>query len=189
MDQLGRPRGLIDYATLEDSEREMAGEAPRSHWKLIWHPRTLVYLAIWSAIGLGLLFALGTRQHLALSVAKDRNPPYMLMSNGELRNAYTVKLRNMEDRPRRMELSLDGVPGAMLWSEDMGRHDAARRLVRDVAPDQTDPVRIYVVARANTPEQKLGFTMRALDAEGGVAHYTTRLDAPETHEEAGHDHD
>ena len=189
MVQLGRPRGLIDYATLEDSDREMAGQAPRSHWKLIWHPRTLVYLAIWSAIGIALLFALGTRQHLALSVAKDRNPPYMLMSNGELRNAYTVKLRNMEDRPRRMELTLDGVPQAVMWSEDMGRREAVRKLVRDVAPDQTDPVRIYVVAPAGTPEQKLSFTMRALDAEGGEAHYKTRFDSPEHLEEANDDHD
>lgn len=178
MGQLGRPRGLIDYATLEDSEREMAGEKPRSHWKLIWHTRTLVYFGIWSSIGVALLFALGTRQHLAISVAKDRNPPYMLMSSGELRNAYTVKLRNMEGRPRLMELTLEGVPQAEMWSGDMGRKDASRRIVRNVAADQTEPLRIYVVAPAGTPEQNLGFTMRALDADGGQVYYATRFDAP-----------
>ena len=111
------------------------------------------------------------------------------MSDGDLRNAYTVKLRNMEDRPRRMQLTLTGVPGATMWSEDMGRKEASRVLVRDVAPDLTDPVRIYVVAPRGTPEQSLGFVMRAMDAEGGEAHYTTRFDAPEHHEDSGHDHD
>jgi cytochrome c oxidase accessory protein FixG len=179
MTQLGRPRGLIDYATLEDSAAEMAGAPPTSHAKLIWHPRTLVYLAIWSLIGGGLLFALGTRHHLALSVAKDRNPPYMLMSNGDLRNAYTVKLRNMEDRPRRIEITLAGVPGAKMWTDDMAEGEAARTLVRMVAPDQTDPLRVYVLAPNGTPAQPLGFTLKADDAEGGTASYSTRLDAPD----------
>ena len=179
MKQLGRPRGLIDYATLEDSAAEQAGAPSTPHWKLIWHARTLVYLGIWSLIGGGLLFALGTRHHVALSVAKDRNPPYMLLSSGELRNAYTVKLRNMEDRPRRMEITLIGVPGAKMWTDDMAKGEASRTLVRNVAPDQTDPLRIYVEATSGTAPQPLGFSLRVLDAEGGTVSYTTRFDAPE----------
>jgi cytochrome c oxidase accessory protein FixG len=178
MKQLGRPRGLIDYATLEDAEREKAGQPATPHLKLIWHPRTLIYFGIWSTIGLVLLFALGTRTHISIAVSKDRNPPYMLMSNGEIRNAYAVRWKNMEGRPRKMELVLDGVPGAKMWSEDMSKDAAVRSLTRVVAPDLTVPLRIYVVAPANTPEQKLGFTLRALDAEGGTASYTSRFDAP-----------
>jgi cytochrome c oxidase accessory protein FixG len=56
MKDIGRPRGLIDYATLDDAEAEKAGQPPTRHFKLIWRPRTLVYLAAWSAIGLSLLF-------------------------------------------------------------------------------------------------------------------------------------
>ena len=182
MTQLGRPRGLIDYATLEDSAAEQAGAVPTPHWKLIWHPRTLVYLGIWSLIGLGLLFALGTRPHLAMSVAKDRNPPYMQLSDGSLRNAYTVKLRNMEDRPRQFELTLEGVPGAKMWTDDMAKAQASRRLVIPVAADQTDPLRVYVEGAAGTAPQPLHFSLRALDAEGGAARYDTRFDAPDSHD-------
>jgi cytochrome c oxidase accessory protein FixG len=184
MAKTGRPRGLIDYATLEDSEKERSGQAPTSHLRLIWHPRTLVYFGIWAAIGLGLLFALGTRAHLGLAVSKDRNPPFMVMSAGEVRNAYGVRWKNMEGRPRRMALTLDGVAGAVMWSEDMPRDKAARELIRIIAPDMTLPLRIYVVAPAGTPEQHLRFTLRALDEEGGAAEYETRFDAPE-----GHEHD
>jgi len=182
MGQLGRPRGLIDYATLEDSRREREGAPPTAHWKLIWHPRTLVYLAVWSAVGLALLFALGVRKHIDISVAKDRNPPYSTMSDGTLRNDYTVKLRNMENRPRPMEISLTGLPGAVMWSDDMARADASRSIRRTVGADLADPVRVYVVAPADTKAQNFTFRLRALDPEGGGDTHDTRFDAPEDDE-------
>ncbi len=178
MAQVGRPRGLIDYATLEDSAREKAGNPPSPHWKLIWHPRTLVYLFVWGGIGLALLFALGTRQHLDLSVAKDRNPPFMLLSDGSVRNAYTLKLRNMESRPRPLTVALEGLPEARMWSDDMPRSAATRALVRKVAADQTETLRIYVTAPAGTTAQDLRFVLRADDDEGGSDTGDTRFDAP-----------
>jgi cytochrome c oxidase accessory protein FixG len=178
MAQLGRERRLIDYATLEGCEREKAGGPPASVLKTILHPRTLIYFGVWCAIGLGLLFALGTRSHIDLSVAKDRNPPFMLMSDGSVRNAYTLKLRNMERRPREMEIGLDNLAGARIWSDEMARTAAARTLRRRVAADQTQAVRVYVVAPAGTPSQPLSFTLRALDAEGGDDVHETRFDAP-----------
>ena len=178
MGQLGRPRGLIDYVTLQDMEAEKAGAPPTPHLKLIWHPRTLIYFTIWSGIGLGLLFLLGTRQHLALNLSKDRNPPFMLLSDGSVRDAYAVRLRNMEGRPRRFAITLEGVPGATMWSDDMGKGAATRELVREVAADQTESLRLYVAAPRGTRAQKLAFQLRALDAEGGSARYASRFDAP-----------
>jgi len=180
MDQLGRPRGLIDYATLEDSVREKAGQAPTSHLKLIWHPRTLVYFTIWSAIGLTMLFMLGTRKHLALNVAKDRNPPFMLLSNGKVRNAYTLKLRNMEGRPRTIRVTLGGVPGAVMWSDDMSEKAATRTITVHADADATTPLRLYVAGPPRTAPQPLSFAIDALDKEGAHAAYETRFDAPET---------
>lgn len=176
MDQLGRPRGLIDYATLEGSTAEKAGAPPENVTRAIFRPRTLIYFAIWCAIGLGLLFALGVRKHIDISVAKDRNPAFMLMSDGGIRNAYTVKLLNMENRPRAMEIGLQGLDGAVMWRDDMPRTDAARTLRHTVSADQADPVRIYVIAPPGTPAQSFSFTLRALDAEGGGDTHQTRFD-------------
>lgn len=178
MAKTGRPRGLIDYVTLEDSAREKQGQPATPHWKLIWHARTLIYLGIWSAIGAALLFALGTRQHISIAVSKDRNPPYMILSSGEIRNAYAVRWKNMEARPRKMELVLNGPAGAKMWSEDMAKESAARELTRIIPADTTSPLRIYVTAPAGTAEGKLGFTLRALDKDGGEVSYETRFDAP-----------
>ncbi len=179
MAQVGRPRGLIDYATLEDSVSEKAGNPPTSHMKLIWHPRTLFYLGVWSAIGFGLLFALGTRQHIDLAVQKDRNPPFMLMSNGEVRNAWTVKLKNMEGRPRPMTVSLEGLKGGVMWSDTMSRDDAARHLSLLVPADTTMPVRIYVVSPADVEEQDFTFVLTATDKEGGGDRAEAHFAAPE----------
>jgi cytochrome c oxidase accessory protein FixG len=178
MEDIGRPRGLIDYATLEDSEREKAGAPATSHLKLIWHPRTLVYLAIWCAIGAGLLFALGTRKHIDLAIQKDRNPPYMLLSEGEVRNAWTFKLKNMENRPRPMKVTIEGLPGAVMWTDSMPREKAARELSIDVPPDTTLPVRTYVMAPAGTAGQDFAFVLAAQDAEGGGDRSETHFSTP-----------
>jgi cytochrome c oxidase accessory protein FixG len=178
MTQLGREPRLIDYVTLEACENEQAGGGRENVIKTILRPRTLIYFGVWCAIGLGLLFALGTRRHIALSVAKDRNPPFMLMSDGSVRNAFTVKLSNMEDRPRAMEIGLVGLDQSKMWSDDMPRDSAARSLMQNVAADQTDAVRIYVVAPRGTPTQGFRFTLRAIDREGGGITEQTRFDAP-----------
>ena len=56
----------------------------------------------------------------------------MLMSDGSVRNAYTLKLRNMESRPRPMRIALEGLPGAAMWTDEIDRKDAARSLVATV---------------------------------------------------------
>ncbi len=178
MAEIGRPRGLIDYATLEDCEHEKAGGERRSVLKTIFHLRTVLYFSVWGAIGIGLLFMLGTRNHTDLTIAPDRNPPYMLMSDGSIRNSYTLKLRNMESRPREMEVTIEGLPGAVMWTEEMSRDAAARTITRNVAPDAIDTMRAYVVAPDGTTGQNFTFRLRALDGEGEEDSGETRFDAP-----------
>lgn len=165
MKEIGRPRGLIDYATLDDCEHEAAGGTPKPVIKTLLRPRTLVYLGVWSSIGLALLFALGVRSHTDLTVSPDRNPPFMLMSDGSVRNAYTLKLRNMESRPRAMEVALDGLEGAVFWTDTIGRNDAARSQRVEVPADATRPVRAYVLAPQGTEGQNFAFTLTSLDEQ------------------------
>jgi cytochrome c oxidase accessory protein FixG len=179
MAQVGRPRGLIDYATLEDCDAERAGGQPRPITKALFHTRTLVYVGVWSAIGLALLFALGTRSRIDVAVQKDRNPPFTLQSSGEVRNDYTIKLRNMQSRPRPMKLSIEGLPGAVMWSGSMPREAAARTIVFSVAADRVQPLRIYVAAPPQTVPQKFSFVLAATDTEGGGDLSEVRFDAPE----------
>jgi len=178
MAEVGRPRGLIDYVTLEDARREASGEPARPAWKALLRPRTIAYFSVWGGIGLAMLFALGARSHTDISVAPDRNPPFMLMSDGSVRNAYTVKLRNMQSRPRPMRVTIEGLDGATMWSDQMSRDNAARALTFTVPADSTAPLRLYIVAPPATPAQDFAFRVTSLDEQRETDIGETRFSAP-----------
>jgi len=179
MDDIGRPRGLIDYATLEDCEREAAGEAVKSPWRTLLRPRTIAYTLIWAGIGGALLFALGTRSHTELTVAPDRNPPFMLMSDGSVRNSYTLKIRNMESRPRAMEIAVEGLPGALMWTDTINRDEASATQRVTVPADLVRAVRAYVAVPVGTAPQQFEFRVTSLDEQRETDVVETRFDAPE----------
>ncbi len=163
MAEVGRPRGLIDYATLDQCKAEAAGAPATPAWKALLRPRIFIYFGAWAAMGAGLLFALGTRTHTDLTVSPDRNPPFMLLKDGSVRNAYTLRLRNMEARPRDMEVALTGLPaGAVMWTEAVSMENAAPQLVINVPANETRVVRAYVMLPPNADMQAAadGFTFR-----------------------------
>jgi cytochrome c oxidase accessory protein FixG len=152
MAQIGRPRGLIDYCTIDDAEVEKKGGTAKPIIKTLMHPRTLIYLGIWVAIGAGMLFALGARTRLDLNVQHDRNPVFVRLSDGSIRNNYTVKVRNMETRPRDVELVISGIPGAAAWADGGKREGATDRISMTVEPDAVRKVRLFVATAAKGPE-------------------------------------
>ena len=128
-------------------------------------PRTLVYMGVWAAIGLAMLFALGNRARLDVSVASDRNPPFMLLSDGSVRNAYKLNLRNMQNRPREMRIAIDGLPGGEMWSDEMSQDSASRTIELTVPADATRALRLYVAAPPGTEGQEFEFDVVSLDEE------------------------
>ncbi|WP_242123539.1 cytochrome c oxidase accessory protein CcoG [Sphingobium sp. Sx8-8] len=179
MAQVGRPRGLIDYCTQEDAEAEQKGRAPRPVLKTLLRPRTMAYFAVWAGIGAAMLFALGARTRIDISAQQDRNPIFVRLSDGAIRNAYTVKLRNMETRPRAMEIGVEGLKGAALWT-DAGSREAARATLRTTVPaDSVAKLRVFLVQPAGgTARQDFRFTVRGLDSEGGGDSEPARFERP-----------
>lgn len=178
MAQIGRPRGLIDYTTFENAELERKGEAPKPLRKELFRPRTLIYFSIWGAVGLALLFGLGARTRLDVSAQEDRNPLYVRLSDGAVRNGYTVKIRNMELRPRNVRITLEGLPGAVMWTETGRREAGARSLDATVPADTLQKLRIFVAAPAGEERREAAFTVRALDAEGGGDRVDVTFEGP-----------
>lgn len=180
MAKIDRPRGLIDYATLEDCKAEATGAAPVSVRRTLLRPRTLVYFGIWGAVGLAMMFALGVRTRLDLAVGHDRNPLWVQLSGGAVRNAYTIKIRNMESRPRAVTLALSELPGGMMWDSLRDNGDAAATLPLTVAADQVAVHRIYVRApAAGGPEAAFAFILTARDGQRVDVREGARFDRPE----------
>ena len=63
----------------------------------------------------------------AISVIHDRNPIFVRLSDGALRNAYTVRIANKRPETREFALSVTGLPGSLL---DFVVQTARRRPVR-----------------------------------------------------------
>ena len=178
MAKLGRPRGLIDYATLEDCQAESHGKPPVPVLRTLLRSRTLLYFGLWAAVGCAMIFSLGNRTRLDMSVAQERNPLWTRLSDGDLRNAYTVHVRNMEERPRLVALSIDGLPGATMWDSLEDKKSAAPIMRFEVGPDQVQARRIYVRAPAGGPDH-YHLRLTALDQEHSSAVRELRFERPE----------
>lgn len=179
MVQVDRPRGLIDYCTEEDAEAEKKGDPPRSVLRTLFRPRTIAYFAIWASIGAAMLFALGARTRLDISAQQDRNPIFVRLSDGAIRNAYTVKLRNMETRRRDVEVRVAGLPGAKIWTDAGSREKASDAVRAAVAADSVTKLRLFLTLPAVGPaRQDFRFTVRALDREGGGDSEDARFERP-----------
>ncbi len=113
---------------------------PKPVWKHILRPRTLLYTALWSLVGLGLVFALFIRSDIELTVSPVRNPTFVMQSDGAIRNIYDVRLRNKsgEDRVFVMSLTSEEALEMGLQGED--------DLSVTVAADATFLQRVYVTA-------------------------------------------
>jgi cytochrome c oxidase accessory protein FixG len=144
MAKIGKPRGLIDYIALNDETRERSGEPPKNIWKHVFRPRTILYTALWSLVGIGLTGALFMRQEIDITVAPVRNPTFVTLSDGSIRNTYDVRLRNMnlEDRPFRLSLTSD----ALLRIELEGQEG----LAVTVPANEMVLQRVYVIAPAGS---------------------------------------
>ncbi|EEW26968.1 cytochrome c oxidase accessory protein CcoG [Rhodobacter ferrooxidans] len=106
MDKIGKPRGLISYMALTDETAERAGNPPKSVWKHVFRPRTILYTVLWSGIGIALTVALFVRADMALNVTPVRNPLYVTLSDGGIRNTYDMRLRNKLGQDRNFAVSV-----------------------------------------------------------------------------------
>ncbi len=166
MDKLGRERGLISYSTLSDYSANMAvataggtraidpGLVRNAAGKLadgiahfhlakIFRARTFVYMTIWTLVGLGLLYALISRDRLEVNVLHDRNPQFVVLSDGSIRNGYTVKLLNMIPEPRTIIVTLQGLRGAQMTVTGIDQPED-RSVAILVEPDRLKTLRVFV---------------------------------------------
>ncbi len=202
MDKIGKERGLISYATLAEYQANMAlatadGTEPidprlvhengrlspkvqRFHLRKLLRPRTAAYLGAWLLVGLGLVFALMTRDRLQVNVLADRNPQYVVLSDGSIRNGYTVKLLNMIPEPRTFIVSLEGLPEGEMSIVGFDQ-PADRAFAVEVEPDRLRTLKVFVrQPRAAIAGPSQHFTFTVEDRAGGESDtYNATFDAPE----------
>ncbi len=111
MTKVGRPANLITYDTVAKQEAKAAGL--HEPFRPV-RPRTILYTGALVVVSAIMLVAWFNRTLLEINVLHDRNPPYVQLSDGSVRNGYTVKLLNKRPEPRTLLLETEGLPGAMV---------------------------------------------------------------------------
>ena len=145
MEKVGKPRGLIDYCSLADENLEIAGQPPLPVMKRVIRPRTIIYTALWCAVGIGLVVALFLRDTIDLTVRHDRNPLFVTLSDGSVRNTYEVRIQNRNPEPNMFRLSASA-ENAYLRLNVQGE-DASAILV---PADDTKKMRVFLTAPAGS---------------------------------------
>ena len=111
MAKLDRPLGLIDYTTV--ANLGSATSHAREGWRIL-RPRTVLYSVLITAISGAMLWSLLNRADLEISVLPDRNPLFVTLSDGSIRNGYTVKIVNKIEAVRKVRLTVSGLPEAQM---------------------------------------------------------------------------
>ncbi len=203
MEKLGLGKGLISYATLNEYNANMAlatagGSTRKSRateilpenirdaagnlsekvyhttWRSFLRPRTFIYTAIYGAIGLSMLAVLAVRDRLDVNVLHDRNPLFVTLSDGSIRNGYEVKILNMKGEPRQFLIALEGLDSYRIETPDY-KTGQSGWLATEVPADKLKSVRVFITVPRNAINaSKTEFDL-VVSNMGGSERVTTKV--------------
>ncbi|MEO0608314.1 MAG: FixG Ig-like domain-containing protein, partial [Pseudomonadota bacterium] len=121
--------------------------------------RTILYTVLISGIGALIVWGLATKATIEANVLKDRSPPYVQLSNGDIQNGYTLKLVNKLSEPRTMVISITGIEG-LSYNVIGFDHESAAPLELPVEAHGVDRYRVLVTAPAGASQRQITISVR-----------------------------
>jgi cytochrome c oxidase accessory protein FixG len=106
MVKIGRPKGLIRYASLDEIE----GKPTK---RLLLRPRVWVYATILLVALSGILYGLTSLAPIELKVLHERAPLFVTLSDGSIQNKYTLKILNKLNEDISVRVSVSGGPESL----------------------------------------------------------------------------
>jgi len=147
MEKIGLPKGLIRYDT--ESKQPFNPLRPRTFW----------YGGIIALVGCLMLYGLFTRSPLEINVIHDRNPLFVTLSDGAVRNGYSVTIINKHHEDKRYTLAVEGLENAHI------RVQSSADVPPDDLPVFADSVghfRVFVTA-AKQPSHRREIVFRIVE--------------------------
>ena len=97
---------------------------------------------------------------------KTLNPPFVRLSQGDIRNGYTIRILNKTRRARSVELGANGIANGRLAS--MGRQtESSGRVLIQAAPDTVTTVRVTLSAAPGDSAGPRNFHFTLTDQDTG----------------------
>jgi cytochrome c oxidase accessory protein FixG len=159
MVKMDRPKGLIAYDTDYAVVARVAGKTPT------YHPvrsRTVYYAGALALVSAVMLWGFLQRSPVDLHVLRDRNPTFVRLHDGAIRNAYTLKITNRAFEPAVFTIGFTGLTDATLKTP--GETASQDVLTVTVKPDEVRAVRLFVSAPAaalSAPNLPVAFTIKS----------------------------
>ncbi len=142
MAKIGRPARLIGYESEVNLKRRIAGKPELTR---IVRPRTILYAGLIVVICAIMLVTLLDRTFLAVNVLHDRNPVAVKLSDGSIRNGYTLHLLNKRGFQRTVAIDVDGPTGVQIHTVTLDSITPDRPMVT-LERDATTEVRVVLTA-------------------------------------------
>ncbi len=140
MAKVDRPPYLIAYDSFQGLEAKANG---RSHKLKLIRPRTVIYTVLIAVVGLMMLAGVAMRTRLEVNVLPDRTPLFVRLSDGSIRNSYSLRILNKTYETINVRLSVEGLPAARL---SVLQQDEP---VLSILPDALTSTRVFVVLSAD----------------------------------------
>ncbi len=141
----------ISPQNIRGSNGRLVDKVRHTNLRSLLRPRTIVYTAIYAAIGMALLWALAVRDTLKVNLLHDRNPVFTVLSDGAIRNGYEIKILNMTGNNRSFLITIDGLSGATMKTSGSAAPES-RSLRIDARADKLQASRIFV----RVPKDRIG---------------------------------
>ena len=165
MKKVDLPSGLIAYDTYRNLAAAAEGGTARIR---LARPRTIIYASLILVVAVVMLLTLITRSDLDVNVLRDRNPLFVTLSDGGIRNGYTVKILNKAHQERRFGLAVEGLPNPLITA--VGWEDG-EALEIDVGPDRLRSVKVFIaVAGEDLTAGSAPITLVLRDVEENLEH-------------------
>ena len=178
---------IVDMAAKKGANAKLQAAEPDERAAKVAHttmgsiarPRTIVYSAFLGAIAIAMLVVLVTRSRLDISVLHDRNPIFVKLSDGSIRNGYEIKVLNMIALPRKFNVKVEGLDGVDISFAGSGEKFGAEFNI-NVAPDQLQATKIFLTVPKDAIKQEhsdFRFIVTEIDGEENSS-YDAKFEGP-----------
>jgi polyferredoxin len=111
---------------------------PQKKFKIL-QPRTFLYTTILILVSAVMVRSLILKPTLETSILPDRNPIFVTLSDGSIRNGYTLKLMNKTHENKIFSLKINAPKDAVLKIQNVEADHM------EVAPDSVATFKVYVI--------------------------------------------
>ncbi len=148
MKKLDRKPNLIAYDSIANMDARAKGRPEKTR---LVRSRTIIYSLILVVVMAAMTYGLATRANLEINLQRDRSPLFVTLSDGGIRNGYTLKILNMEQRDRVFKLRTGHLPAAQITVIGYEK-EGASSVELPVKSDSVGTFRVFVHAPADILE-------------------------------------